>query len=70
MGKNDKEQDQPLTLLEVASSVLAAAFGVQSKEKKQRDFTHGKPLQFVIVGVVFTLLFLVTVISIVNIVLK
>ena len=65
----DDDQDPPLTLLEVASSVLAAAFGVQSKTNKKRDFTRGKPLQFVIVGVVFTLIFLGSVILIVNTVL-
>ena len=33
-----------LTLMQVTGSVLAAGFGVQSKENKLRDFSRGKPL--------------------------
>ncbi len=69
---NDQRQggpEQPLTLWEVICSVLAAAFGVQSRENKERDFSRGKPLHFIIAGLLFTVLFLVTLITIVNIVL-
>lgn len=66
-SRDSEQQDQkPLTLLEVASSCLAAAFGIQNKANKERDFSRGKPMQFVIVGVVFTVLFLTTVITIVS----
>lgn len=64
------EEDEPLTLLQVAGSVFAAGFGVQSKEKKQRDFTRGKPWQFIVVGLIFTALFLGGVLTVVNIVLS
>lgn len=66
----DKEQEdkRPLTLLQVAGSVFAAGFGVQSKENKRRDFSRGKPWQFIVVGIGFTVLFLVTVLTIVNVV--
>jgi hypothetical protein len=67
--KQDDESEQPLTLLEVAASVLAAAFGVQSKANKHRDFTRGKPQQFIIVGIVFTFIFLITLVTLVNIIL-
>jgi hypothetical protein len=63
------DPEQPLTLWEVICSVLAAAFGVQSRENKVRDFSRGKPLHFIIAGLLFTVLFLVTLITIVNIVL-
>ena len=63
------EQEQPLTLWEVLFSVLAAAFGVQSRENKVRDFSRGKPQHFIIAGLLFTILFLATLITIVNIVL-
>lgn len=70
MDSQDQKQDEqePLTLLQVASSVFAAGFGVQSKETKRRDFTRGKPWQFIVVGLTFTIMFLVTVITIVNMV--
>jgi Protein of unknown function (DUF2970) len=64
-----KNEEESLTLLQVAGSVLAAGFGVQSKENKQRDFTRGKPWQFIVVGLGFTVLFLATVLTVVNIVL-
>jgi hypothetical protein len=63
------DPEQPLTLWEVICSVLAAAFGVQSRENKERDFSRGKPLHFIIAGLLFTVLFLATLITIVNIVL-
>lgn len=65
----NSDDEKPLTLLEVAGSVLAAAFGVQTKANKQRDFTRGKPMQFIIVGVFFTAIFLATVVTLVNIIL-
>ena len=55
---------------QIIGSVLAAAFGVQSKENRERDFQHGKPIVFVITGVVFTLIFILSMIAIVSVVLK
>ena len=45
----------------VAQSVLAAGIGVQSKANKERDFRHGKPLHFIVGGLVGTALFLLAV---------
>lgn len=61
---------RPPTFLQVIQSTLAAAFGVQSEEARKRDFTHGRPLPYIIAGVVFTVLFIVTLIVIVNLVLR
>lgn len=61
-------EDAELTLLQVMGSVLAAGFGVQSKENKVRDFTRGKPLHFIIAGVVFTLALLVSLVVVVTLV--
>ncbi len=38
-------------------SVLAAFFGVQSNRNRERDFRHGRPVQFIAVGLLATLLF-------------
>ncbi|MFT5693928.1 MAG: hypothetical protein ACI92E_003271 [Oceanicoccus sp.] len=62
------DETKPLTLLELASSCLAAAFGVQSEANKRRDFTRGKPLQFVVIGISFTVIFLLSLVVIVNLV--
>jgi len=42
----------------VVQSVAAAMIGVQSRKNRERDFTQGKPVHFIIGGVVGTLLFL------------
>ncbi|PKG37825.1 DUF2970 domain-containing protein [Psychromonas sp. Urea-02u-13] len=56
-------------MLEVTFSVIAAAFGVQSSKNSERDFTTGKPLVFIVAGLIFTLLFIMTIIGIVTLVL-
>lgn len=66
--RTDSHDGEHLTLLEVMGSVLAAGFGVQSKENKVRDFTRGKPVHFIIAGVAFTLALLVTLVVVVALV--
>jgi hypothetical protein len=55
---------------QVAASALAAAFGVQSSRNRKRDFTHGKASHFIAAGILFTLLFVVGMVVIVNLVLR
>ncbi len=43
----------------VVQSVLAAGIGIQSKANKERDFMHGKPMHFIVGGVVGTVVFIV-----------
>lgn len=66
-GSPDKKG---LSVWQIAASTLAAAFGVQSKANKDRDFSTGKPVHFIIAGIVFTALFVVTIITVVNLVLS
>ncbi|MEC9483594.1 MAG: DUF2970 domain-containing protein [Halomonas sp.] len=40
---------------EVIKSVLAAFFGVQKEQQRQRDFTRETPVAFVVTGVVLAL---------------
>lgn len=42
-------------------SVLAAFFGVQSGRNRERDFKHGKAVNFIILGLVMTAAFVVLV---------
>lgn len=63
---NDKK---PPTFWQMLHSVMAAAFGVQSHKNRARDFTHGKPSHFVIMGVVFTVVFALALMGIVQLVL-
>ena len=53
-------------LLDIVKSVLAAFFGVQSGKNRKRDFTHGKPLHFIIAGAILAIVFVLVVWGIVN----
>ena len=70
--RQDSDLDRPdasdLSLMQVMGSVLAAGFGVQSKENKVRDFTRGKPVHFIIAGLTFTVALLVALIVVVSVV--
>jgi hypothetical protein len=59
-----------LTLWQVIASTVAAAFGVQSSRNRERDFTLGKPSHFIIAGIVFTVLFVLGMVLVVNLVLS
>ena len=61
--------NKPPTLWQMMQSVAAAAFGVQSGKNRERDFTRGKPSHFVILGVLFTTIFGLTLYGIVQLVL-
>ena len=50
-------------------TTLAAAIGVQSKQKLEEDFSQSSAIPFIIAGVVFTVLFVFLLILIVKIVL-
>ena len=65
----DKHDDKPLTLREMLQSVLAAAFGVQSGKNRARDFSRGKPSHFILLGVLFTSVFVLVLFALVRLVL-
>lgn len=66
---NDPSDNKPPTFWQVLHSVMAAAFGVQSSKNRARDFTHGKPGQFLLLGLLFTGVFALTLFAIVKLVL-
>ncbi len=59
-----------LNPLQVVSSVLAASLGVQSSKNRERDFKQGRAGVFIAAGIIFTLLFIGTVLTVVQLVLK
>jgi hypothetical protein len=67
MDKQD--DDKPLTFREMLQSVLAAAFGVQSGKNRARDFSRGKPSHFILLGVLFTSVFVLVLFALVRLVL-
>ena len=50
------------------SSIVAAAFGVQTNKNRERDFEHGKFHHFIIGGIIFAVLFIFIVIGVVKLV--
>ncbi|MES1943365.1 hypothetical protein PC39_04577 [Salinisphaera sp. PC39] len=64
-----REPDEPLTLWQTIMSVLAAFFGVQSSTNRQRDFSRGRPLHFILIGLVATVIFVLVLVLVVRLVL-
>ena len=69
-NENPPRNERPLTFLQVADSTAAAAFGVQKSANRERDFSRGKPMHFIIAGVVFTVVFVLIVVTVVQLVLR
>ncbi len=67
-GQGDKTPGKP-SFLSIVRSTLAAAIGVQSSKNRERDFTQGSPLAFITAGIIFTVLFILTVVTVVHLVL-
>ena len=70
MNHPSDEKLKPLTFWEILGSTFAAAFGVQSYANRKRDFTRGNAVHFIIAGVLFVAVFVVSMIVFVNLVLR
>ncbi|MFW6092567.1 MAG: DUF2970 domain-containing protein [Pseudomonadota bacterium] len=70
--RNEERDDEqrPLNSWQIVFSTLAAAFGVQSSRNRERDFTRGKAIHFIIAGIVFTAVFVLLVVLVVRLVLS
>ena len=66
---SDDNKTNAITFLSIVKSVLAAAFGVQSRRNRERDFAKGNIWVFIVAGVIFTVLFVITVVAVVHTVL-
>lgn len=69
MTEEQSNKREP-TLWDVTKSVLAALLGVQSRKNYERDFTHGKPWQYIIIGLIGVGIFIAIVVTVVRIVLS
>lgn len=66
---SDEQERKPLTVRQMLQSVLAGALGVQSGKNRARDFNHGKPSHFILLGVGFTIVFVLVILGVVKLVL-
>ncbi len=65
--KNDMKEPN---LWDVTKSVLSAFLGVQSRKNYERDFSYGKPWQYILIGLIGVGVFIGLIITVVSIVLS
>lgn len=53
-------------LFAVVQSVLAAMFGVQSEQKRQQDFEQGSAPEYIFIGIIAVVIFVLSIIWFVN----
>ena len=63
------DESRGVSFTSIVGSVLAAAFGVQSRRNRERDFAKGNIYAFIVAGVLFTGLFVGAIIVAVKLVL-
>ena len=61
--------DEKVGFRTIVGSVFSAMIGVQSNEKRIRDFSKGRPRDFILAGLLFTGLFILTIFVVVKLVL-
>ncbi len=64
----DKKPHKAPRLFQQLASVAAAAFGVKGTKARERDFAHGKASNFIILGIIFTVVFILAIWGIVKLV--
>lgn len=69
MNPEKENQQESPSFFSVLGSVLASMFGVQSARKREVDFTRGKPVHYILVGLLVTVVFILTVWGVVKLVL-
>lgn len=67
---NASSKQPSLTFLQMVGSVMASFFGVQSSEKRERDFTYGRAKHFIAVGILMTAVWYGSIALLVHFVLK
>tara|TARA_B100001758_G_C18414834_1_gene618744 strand:- start:3501 stop:3704 length:204 start_codon:yes stop_codon:yes gene_type:complete len=58
-----------LNFFTIVLSILSSFIGIQSDKNRKRDFANGKPYHFIIVGIIVTILFIISLYSLVKIIL-
>lgn len=67
LAEND-DQNIQITFLQLLLSTLSAFIGVQSNANRERDFKYGKVSHFIAIGLLFGLVFILSIVAVVKIV--
>lgn len=62
------EDGKKLTILQVMGSVMSSFIGVQKNATRERDFKRGRARDFIVVGILLTLAFVLAVWGVVQLV--
>jgi hypothetical protein len=65
MGSGEKQG-----LWATFKGVWAAFLGVQSSKQQEEDFTKGSATQYIVIGLIFVVIFILVVVGVVNIVMS
>lgn len=68
MSEQQENTQQKPSFISMVVSVLAAFLGVQTEKNRHRDFQHGNPKAYIIIGVILTILFVLGLVGVVNLV--
>lgn len=68
--QEEQESQRKLSFWRMMISVIQASFGVQSEENKKRDFAQGSIKGFIFAALIFTVVFVLTLVVIVRLVLS
>jgi len=70
MSKNSSSENEngarQVTFFTVIKSVLSAMIGIQSSKNRERDFSHGKPIHFIVAGLIGVAVFILLLVILVK----
>jgi hypothetical protein len=66
--QENTEKSTELGFWQLLKSTLAAFIGVQSNANRERDFRQGKISQFIMMGLLFGVVFVLTIVGVVQLV--
>ncbi len=66
LSNDNKSNLKKPGLFGVLQSVLAAMFGVQSESKREQDFEKGDAAEYIFIGIIMVIIFILTIMWVVN----
>mgnify|MGYP002630559422 CR=1 FL=1 len=70
MTDHKPDDSKQLSFITLFLSVISAFLGVQSNANRERDFSKGKPAHFIFIGLIFGLLFVLSIVGVVKLVIN